>query len=107
LSAGACPFFSESTPEAFAGIASPVGGPDTLAMSDIVEGHYLTDVDTAYTEVWDLVTRVHRVERVNTVDLNPDLSDPEFHGERLYTGSSRPGQGNTAVLAQEDLLRSI
>ena len=47
------------------------------------EGHHLTDIDTAYTDVWNYETPVkHYVERVNTVDLNPDLSNPEFHGDR-------------------------
>jgi hypothetical protein len=31
------------------------------------EGHYLTDIDTAYTEIWNLITGERRVERVNTV----------------------------------------
>ena len=46
------------------------------------KGDHLTDIDTAYTEVIDLCTRKRHIERVNTVDLNPDLSNPDFHGER-------------------------
>ena len=51
------------------------------------EGHHLADIDTAFTDVWNYETPVkHYVERVNTVDLNPDLSSPEFHGGRhTYT----------------------